>query len=158
MTKICFTCKKEKSLKSFNKDPFKKDGHCSSCKLCSSKYQKENRRKYMLSTPHRRRASTTITHHKRQGYTTKITLDEMAKLFDDSKTCPICGVEYTLNGDRQTSPSLDRLNNEMELRTDNVWIICYKCNVMKQDKTMREFVDYCRGVVNKFGASHDVNE
>jgi len=40
-TKICFKCKKEKSVNEFNKRKKNKDGLDGQCKLCSANYQKE---------------------------------------------------------------------------------------------------------------------
>lgn len=48
------------------------------------------------------------------------------------------------------SPTLDRLDNEEVIRSDNVLILCYKCNATKRDRTLKEFLDYCRVVVTKF--------
>ena len=41
MTKICTKCKIEKSLKTFSKDKYTKDGLASACKDCSNKQKKE---------------------------------------------------------------------------------------------------------------------
>ena len=48
------------------------------------------------------------------------------------------------------SPTLDRLDNEKVIRTDNVLILCYQCNATKRDRTLKEFLEYCRAVDKKF--------
>ena len=48
------------------------------------------------------------------------------------------------------SPTLDRLDNEKVIRNDNVLILCYKCNATKRDRTLKEFLDYCRAVATRF--------
>ena len=49
-----------------------------------------------------------------------------------------------------TSPTLDRLDNENVIRSDNVLVLCYQCNATKRDRTLSEFFDYCNAVVTKF--------
>jgi len=51
------------------------------------------------------------------------------------------------------SPTLDRLDNENVIKRDNVLILCYQCNATKRDRTLREFLDYCRAITAKF-ATH----
>jgi len=48
------------------------------------------------------------------------------------------------------SPTLDRLDNEGVIRNDNILILCYQCNATKRDRTLKEFLDYCRAVTNRF--------
>lgn len=48
------------------------------------------------------------------------------------------------------SPTLDRLDNEQIIRSDNILILCYQCNATKRDRTLKEFLDYCRAVSVKF--------
>lgn len=49
MTKVCTSCKEEKSISDFNKDRSRKDGHNCRCKACAKekrrKYREENREK-----------------------------------------------------------------------------------------------------------------
>jgi len=54
------------------------------------------------------------------------------------------------------SPTLDRLDNEKVIRRDNVLILCYQCNATKRDRTLNEFLDYCRAITAKF-ATHISN-
>jgi 5-methylcytosine-specific restriction endonuclease McrA len=75
------------------------------------------------------------------------------ELFKTTKTCPICGITFTDNykhGNINTTQTLDRINNENEINISNVWVICYKCNTIKGDFTMKEFVDYSKLVYEKF--------
>ena len=101
-------------------------------------------------------ARQAIYHHKHRGYSMKISISELEELAKITKTCKYCGKELIYNiGIRNKKnwfdgPSLDRLNNEKEIRLDNIQIICGKCNVTKQDRTNEEFIDYCYKVVNNF--------
>ena len=48
------------------------------------------------------------------------------------------------------SPTLDRLDNENVIRSDNILILCYQRNATKRDRTLEEFLDYCNAVAKKF--------
>lgn len=75
----------------------------------------------------------------------------MITMFEETTHCPICGVELTNTLDKsKTAKSLDRINNEIELRSDNLWVICNNCNSIKRDMTFDEFVKYCNNVSKKF--------
>jgi 5-methylcytosine-specific restriction endonuclease McrA len=162
MDKVCSRCKLTKPLESFNKDKTKPDGFSSWCRDCKQQYDTEYRKlhstgkyhhKYLNKDVSKRRAESTIRHHVRLGYTVKITVEELTELFEKETHCPICGVEYSKEygvGRLQHSQSLDRINNETELRYENIWIICSKCNASKGDKTMKEFVEYSLMVYNKY--------
>lgn len=105
--------------------------------------------KWASDNPIRAKANRTLHNHRimHKDAIIKITISEIENLFRESTHCPLCGIKYS-NESRQTVQSLDRLNNERELRVDNVWVICNKCNATKQDRTMEEFYEYCQMVVN----------
>lgn len=68
--------------------------------------------------------------------------------------CPICDVllDWSRKGKtNRKSPTIDRINGDKTLRMDNILIICYMCNSTKQERTMTEFVTYCKKIVEKFG-------
>lgn len=46
--------------------------------------------------------------------------------------------------------TLDRINNEKVLLLEDVWIVCMRCNVMKNSMTFDEYIEHCRMVVDKF--------
>jgi hypothetical protein len=69
--------------------------------------------------------------------------------------CFICGCQIdwqlgTKGHMNNRSPTLDRLDNEKVIRADNVLILCYQCNATKRDRTLKEFLDYCRAVTKNF--------
>ena len=53
-------------------------------------------------------------------------------------------------GRNDNSPTLDRVNNENILTLDNTWIICSRCNATKHNRTMKEFINYCTMISDKF--------
>jgi hypothetical protein len=110
-------------------------------------------KKWSHDNPHRRRASATIGSHQRKGINVLITLPEMVELFETTTHCSICGCKLQRKlgyGLKPNSPSLDRKDNGKDLSIDNVWIICNRCNTVKQNLTMKELYKWCKNFVNKF--------
>ena len=112
--------------------------------------------------PFRRWCISSKSHHKK--YIFNISLDELETLAINTPVCPICGCKLNYNQSRHSgknkkmtpdSPTLDRINNDTELYITNVWIVCNACNRAKSDKPMKEYVKYCKMIVDKFG---DKNE
>lgn len=69
-------------------------------------------------------------------------------------SCFICGIQldWELGNKGRThasSPTLDRMDNQNEIRQDNVLILCYSCNATKRDRTLQEFLDYCEAVAGR---------
>lgn len=98
-------------------------------------------------------ASKTIKQHKYYGNIISITNKYLMSILDSLNRCPICGCVFVKEygqGIIHESPSLDRIDNENELREDNVQIICRRCNTIKSDRTMNDFVKYCNNVYKKF--------
>jgi 5-methylcytosine-specific restriction endonuclease McrA len=84
----------------------------------------------------------------------KIAPNQIRELARKTTHCGICGCELDWEGDRSNKndnrPTLDRANNESHIAIDNIQIICRKCNRTKSDRTMSEFIEYCRNVTNRF--------
>jgi len=84
-----------------------------------------------------------------------LSVDDIEKIALRTKVCSICGreLEWTYNNKQRASkpetPSLDRVKNEKILTIDNIAIICWQCNISKRNQSVKEFVDYCRKVVEK---------
>jgi hypothetical protein len=86
---------------------------------------------------------------------TVVELEVLAKL---TTNCYFC--DKPLNwfvggkgsGPWQDSPTLERLNMEVQVRLDNIKIICHQCNSSKRNRTMKEFVEYCEMITKRFGS------
>ncbi|MFA5379641.1 MAG: hypothetical protein WC455_28040 [Dehalococcoidia bacterium] len=121
------------------------------------KYNHINRiPRHEYNESHRRRVWATRTRlmHRTNGFLVNITLDEIHEMAENIENCPICGRELRwLSGHKKVngnSPTLDRIHNQNEMNADNVWIICHRCNTTKGDRSMEEFVEYCKNVASKF--------
>ena len=80
---------------------------------------------------------------------------ELYQIASKADSCFVCGValDWRLGNKarmNRLSPTLDRLENEDVIRADNIVILCYKCKATKQDRTFKEFLDYCEAVSKKF--------
>jgi hypothetical protein len=77
-------------------------------------------------------------HAKRLGIAFDMSI--MGLSAEPPRDCPICGrsLNYsTMRGfkDRNSSPSLDRVIPQLGYTTGNVFIICFRCNRVKNDGT-----------------------
>jgi hypothetical protein len=103
--------------------------------------------------PSRSKAMATIASHKYKGCKIYVTVEHITRLFEETKICPLCGINLTCRREKYPLPnssSLDRKDNELELRNDNVWIICHNCNSTKLKRTRKEFYEYCKMIHLKF--------
>ena len=164
MMKYCKSCGKYKPTTDFYKKTSSKDGFNYLCKACDSKKRSDLRfknivetlkrerlssRKYKDKNPFRFRALTTYNDHKRSGKIMNITVNDIEKLLETSDICPLCGTKYNKqygHGRTNNSQSLDRIDNSIIINNENVWIICYKCNIAKGNMTVEEFISYCKQI------------
>lgn len=59
--------------------------------------------------------------------------------------CPLLGIKLSKGrGERDAVPSLDRLDNTKGYTPDNVWVISYKANRMKNSATLEELDIFCK--------------
>src|SRR3989304_2271033 len=142
----CRECNKYLSKQYCLTDKYKKYKLSEECKSVQGIWRKKNFEKLKINSkkwreenPYRYWAIGTINRHKRKGFTILSTIDEIEFLAKRIKNCSYCNIELDWSwgnkGPKLNSPSLDRINNEKELRKDNIQIICYDCNAVKRTKT-----------------------
>lgn len=173
--KTCSRCNETKPKGQFSACSKAKDGLQYWCRDCRRDYYSINRSKiraqwkeYASTRKDERTASmrrwrannyekqwatnTTVAHGSR-GYDVIITKEELVALALSTRTCGYCGCELKWGPGKfcTESPTLDRVDNEHELRPDNVQIICQGCNRTKQDRTHEQFIAYCRAIAARFG-------
>ena len=114
----------------------------------TSEYQKGHPREYW--------AYSTMFGHKRRGCEVLVSRKELIDLAYSVDFCEICGdsLDWGLIGKNgsplDNSPTLDRTNQEKVLALHNVQIVCSRCNVSKNSRTMQEFIDYCKLVAQRY--------
>lgn len=118
----------------------------------------EKRRLWILKNPIRRSVINTINAHLRKGCIIQVSIEEVEELCRNTPNCKICGIEFKW-GEKKSihSPSLDRINNEKILTNDNIQILCWRCNTVKGNMTMKEFIEYCNMVSEKFLLKSKIN-
>jgi len=157
--KLCPKCRKTKNNFEFNKDSTRKDGldyYCIDCRNLMRKEQKEVRRatairyreknKEALKKSHRDWSytgsgvySSLSKNAKKRG----ILVEMSRRDFDiwwnlQEQVCHYCGIPFNImqmldwsRGNRRMS--IDRMNNDMPYRLDNIVLSCMKCNTLKGD-------------------------
>ena len=154
--KCCLKCGEVKLMDEFTNDRLSKDGKSNICKQCNKVYNdshKEKKKQHKRDNRKRYWSSITLRQHKAKGNIINVSTDFVEQLANNALLCPICKCKLDWiggNGLNKCSPTLDRIDNENELREDNIWIICHKCNATKRDRTMQEFIDYCKMIIETF--------
>ena len=168
--KRCPRCGEVKSINEFDKNRANSGGLASWCKSCKHKEnverRRQNRSKYremdkkyhyqwIDKYPHRNWAIRSINRH-REKFIVEIDLNWLEKKAKETSVCPLCGVDlYYGRGkghDRTNTPTLDRLDNGNIITESNTAIICYKCNATKGNRSVVEFMAYCKAVIPKLEA------
>lgn len=128
----------------------------------NKKYYRNHRNRLLTKLRKRRQerpkyfwAYDSIKDHQRRGFIVEINVNELESLVEKIDVCPICKQKLdwsfgTKRGVLDTSPTLDRADNGKILRVSNTQIICNSCDRTKSNRTMKEFVDYCRMIVATF--------
>ncbi len=143
--KMCSKCRITKKVSEFHKNKGMRDGYGAWCIACLRNYKQQHIHIYW--------SRATMERHTRKGFEIQVDENTIVEMAKKSKECPICGVElsWVLTGrSAGNSPSLDRKYNETILTKDNIWIICRRCNTTKSDRTMDEFIEYCKFVSERF--------
>ena len=159
--KRCYACRETKHITEFYKNHSRPDGLNSECKACAKERNKkyntsEAYKKWVKKHPHYAWAKSSIKSHKRKGFEVQITVKELAEIAKESKSCPFCGNIFSWNQGNgngklhHNSPTLDRIDNGKIISDDSIQIICHRCNTTKSGRTMKEFIEYCKSIVEKY--------
>ena len=161
----CYSCKKEYSLENFYKNKSRKEGYDFVCKSCKKIIMKEYHlsgkyklayKRWLKKNPHYAWSKATLKSHKKKGYLINIKSKELSEIAKKIKNCQICNCKLQWNQGngsgkvKHNSPTLDRINNTNLINKKNIQIICHKCNTSKSNRSMKDFVKYCKLIVNKF--------
>jgi len=161
--KKCRVCGEEKSLEFFSKDTAKKDGLRSLCKPCDVKKVTANQAKNMDRTKQRRAERYQNNKEKmisqQQARYIKYlerhlvyAAKQRAKRFNVPfnlkeedivipEYCPILGIKLqprSIDSNRDGSPSIDRVRPELGYFKDNVVVMSYRANRIKNNGTAEE--------------------
>lgn len=164
--KICSSCREAKSLDAFEPNSRYADGYRGQCRCCrlldGKNYYHKNadaiKAKTMLIQlmhPREYWVYSTVCGHKRRGCAILFNKHDLIKLAYATSICKVCGCELSWSREGKngsplnSSPTLDRTNQDKVLTMNNIQIICSRCNVTKNARSMNEFRDYCKLVAER---------
>ena len=130
--KVCSCCKLSQLLTEFHKKNKLINNYSSKCKSCRRAYLAKNREKHIFSQVKNRAKRKQIPFNLKVS---DIIIPEY---------CPILGVKLDTNMSMnyKYSPSLDKINPKVGYIKGNVMIISMKANLMKNDATKEELLNF----------------
>jgi hypothetical protein len=110
----------------------------------SAEYSKDRRQKYKNDDKFRlgKLLESARVRAKRKNIVCDLTLNDLCEIFPKDRVCPVLGINlYWGNsgkGNRNNSPSLDKIDPNGGYTKDNVCIISWRANMLKSDATFEE--------------------
>jgi len=96
------------------------------CNQKGREYRRDNPEKYLLAQAKRRAREKSLPF--------SITVEDIVI----PHNCPVLGVSLSIGGDRETSPTLDRIRPSLGYVPGNVIVISYRANRIKNDASLEE--------------------
>lgn len=136
------------------------------CKPCRANYQA----KYVAThhaqfqeqrrlNPYRDWARKALSNHK-HGFTIQMSVCDLEETARKTSHCQICSallVWVNRTHRNLSSATLDRIDNGVVINVATIQIVCKACNISKSNRTMKEFIDYCKMVSTKFAKLLEVS-
>jgi len=151
----CGTCATIKNKSDFC---IRKDGTKRSCKNCEQKYRQKNAeqqkqycRIWLKDNPERRLLLSAKKRAKVKNLPFNLELKDI--IIPDF--CPVLNIKLDknkANGDKTYSPSIDRIDSTKGYTVDNIKVISWRANWLKNNGTLEEFeqlLKYIRGYSKK---------
>lgn len=147
MCKKCYVCGITKPLDKFVRDNRKPEGRKGICKQCRNKQRREYmennkewrykvQRKYYLSS--RGYYTRLRSSAKNRGIGFQLEYNEFQKLFNkQDHKCHYCGCSLTRSSERtvmnrkNSDLTVDRLDNSIGYKINNIALCCRRCNMIK---------------------------
>lgn len=147
----CERCGEETPHK-YCKSCYKKERSMNRCIICETIVATKKELYCKTCRPFNKWAHTRIAHKKGLGIKINFSAKWLTKKAHDTTHCELCGKElvYNAEGSYANFASLDRINNDEILTEDNTWIVCYQCNTTKSNRTLEEFLDYCKRITERW--------
>jgi hypothetical protein len=158
---VCGICKIEKSLDNFYSNGCFKDGvkkYRTTCKECvkeraNNKYHDEKDKTTHKRGLNPRNYVTTLLNkasHRKRNQTLDISY--VMEIYEKQKgLCALSGREMThITGEGRvwTNISIDRINSKLDYVKGNVQLTCLGPNIMKQNMTQSEFLEWCSDILS----------
>lgn len=151
----------------FGRDKSSNDGVSNVCKLCNAKYHKERRQNIEAKAKQQQNSKVYYQKNKEaykerkrkllskeDGYRTKMVAQARCRARDKGlefsittddvtipSVCPVLGIEVRIGMDKKHkdhSPSIDRINTTEGYTKDNIVVVSWRANRLKNDSTISE--------------------
>lgn len=148
--KVCKCCGTEKPLEAFSVNRAAKDGLQRHCRECDKKRQ---RAEYQAKIEEKRAYGRQYNRSKKDNHEWRlnqllqasrerarakdrehdICLEDLIEAYPEDGKCPVYGfpLEWGTNNQRESSPSIDRIDSTRGYTKDNIQIISWKANRIK---------------------------
>jgi CRISPR/Cas system Type II protein with McrA/HNH and RuvC-like nuclease domain len=148
-TKVCSTCKVEKSLFDFTANKSQKTGYMTYCKDCNSirnqKYRKETA---TVERACKRVFSYLSRRVKEKKLDLDFDVDYLMYLYHKQQgVCVYTGDSLALQSGLYNTLSVDRIDSSKGYIKDNVCLVTWRVNNCKQDLSLKDFHDLCKKVL-----------
>jgi hypothetical protein len=153
-TKACSKCSLVKPLTFFHRSQKAKDGRKAACKACENKRnQSYNKRAFSRNAnPVASRIAKMLSaakhRAKTKGWEFDLDSDFLYSLVTDC--CPVTGAPFhwktnygagEQGNPHPHAPSLDRIDSSRGYTKDNVWLIAWKANCLKNDASETDLIE-----------------
>jgi len=148
---ICIKCKEEKPLDSFYKKKTTKNGFNNSCKVCDNKRTKAKAKRRsnesVLFFIKRLISGKSSNKRENRAWDKKITAELIYDIYlKQNGLCAITKEKLTNiagKGKVKTNISIDRIDSNIPYTLDNIQLVCYIVNIMKNIFTEAELKEWC---------------
>jgi hypothetical protein len=136
--KMCKSCNMKNVEKQYRHTKIKEN------KLSASEYSKARRKKYENDDKFRlsKLLDAAKVRAKRKNIICDLTIDDLFEIFPKDRICPVLGINLfwgnSGKGNRNNSPSIDKIDPNGNYTKDNVCIISWRANMLKSDATFEE--------------------
>ena len=154
-TKVCARCNTECAKTNFYPHKHTKDKLNSWCKQCSNVATSVSRKKEPKTVFNylKRKMWAIKREAKLRGIGFEITIDDVIELYGKQKgLCALSGEQLTwIYGNNQgqvlTNLSVDRIDSALDYTKDNIQLVCYIVNSMKNILTKDELLLWCNKII-----------
>jgi len=154
----CCTCKESKPLSMYYKNSSSKNGYQNICKECDKiRTKARDKRKSNESLPFffkrliSGRMASMGSKYRRRGWGGKLTVDLLMDKFNQQGgKCAISGIEMTHiagKGKVKTNVSIDRIESSLGYEPDNIQLVCYIVNIIKNDFSKEDLIYWCKKII-----------
>lgn len=154
ITKVCTKCKVELSLDKFGTHKKTKSGIDSWCRKCHSTESVKSHkvRRKTITGYLRSRIWGSRREAINRGIYFNLTLDDLVELYAvQNARCALSNEPMTFiteQGQVLTNISIDRIDSNGDYTKDNIQLVCYIVNAMKNIMTKDELFVWCQKIIN----------